>query len=218
MMPSRRATLALIAGSALTAAFPRVTSAQPPTAPLRFRITRDGKPIGNHTITFQHSGNSLHVSTAIDLEVKIAFISAFHFSHRGEERWEDDRLVALTGITDENGERYEVNGALAAGGLKVTAPNGSTVAPATTFTTNNLWNPSALRARNLVDAHHGGLVGIVGRMESEEEIAVAGKRMIATRYQIISPFFAGTIWYDQGNRWRKSVFELKGEQVKYQPV
>ena len=217
-MPSRRNVLQLVAGSALIAALPRAAFAESPPAPIRFRVLRDGKPIGSHAIVFKRSGRVLRVSTAIDLEVKIAFIPAFRFIHRGEEDWEDQRLVSLRGTTDENGERYEVNGTLANGGLEVTAPSGTTIAPAPAFTTNNLWNPTALQAKNLIDAHHGGLVGLVGRREGEEDIAIGGKLLTATRYHIISPFLAGTLWYDQGNRWRKSVFELKGEQVKYQPI
>ena len=217
-MPSRRAALRLIAGSALGAALPTLAIAQPVPGSLRFRIMRVGKQIGTHTVGFQRTGGSLRVSTAIDIEVKIAFVSAFRFSHRGEERWEDERLVELKSSTNENGERFEVTGILGSDGLKVTAPNGTTVAPATAFTTNNLWNPMALRSKDLVDAHHGGIVGIVGRMDSEEEIVVGSKPIVAARYRIVSPFFAGSIWYDQGNRWRKSVFELKGEQVEYQAV
>jgi hypothetical protein len=40
----------------------------------------------------------------------------------------------------------------------------------------------------------------------------------ASRYRIISPFLAETIWYDDAGRWRKSEFEIKGERLEYRPV
>jgi hypothetical protein len=216
---SRRALLGLIAASAAVAVTPRVahTAAAVPS-PLRFRILRDGKQIGMHSVTFEAAGSGLRVATAIDLEVKIAFIPAFRFSHRGTERWEGDRLVELRGTTDENGERFEVTGKRADGGLQISAPNGTTVAEASAFTTNDLWNRNALLAKNLVDAQHGGIVGIVSRAESAEEIVVGKDRLAANRYRIISPFLAGTIWYDGAGRWRTSEFEIKGERLAYRPA
>jgi hypothetical protein len=215
---SRRATLGLIAVSALSVAAPRFALAGPLPPALRFRIVRDGKQIGSHAVSFETAGSGLRVATAIDLEVKIAFIPAFRFSHRGVERWEGDRLVELKSTTNENGERFEVTGWLAADGLQIVAPNGTTLAEASAFTTNDLWNRHALQARNLVDAHHGGIVGIVSRPETAEEIQVGDRRVAASRYRIISPFLAGTIWYDDAGRWRKSEFEIKGERLEYRGV
>lgn len=218
MTISRRATLRLIAAGALGAAVPRLARADALPLPLKFRIMRAGKQIGMHSVGFERAGGGLSVATAIDLEVKIAFISAFRFSHRGTERWESDRLVELKSTTDENGERFEVSGKLGTDGLLVTAPNGTAIAKGMTFTTNDLWNRNALQSKTLVDAQHGGVVGIVSRSEAAEEILSGERRITASRYRIISPFLAGTIWYDGAGRWRKSEFEIKGERLEYRPV
>ena len=218
MTVTRRTALGLIAAGALASVAPRLAAAAPLPPALRFRILRDGRQIGTHSVSFETAGSGMRVATAIDLEVKIAFISAFRFSHRGTERWEGDRLVELKSTTDENGERFEVVGKLAGNGLQINAPNGTTLAEASAFTTNDLWNRNALLAKNLVDAQHGGVVGIVSRSEAAEEILVAGGRITASRYRIISPFLAGTIWYDATGRWRKSEFEIKGERLDYLPV
>lgn len=75
-----------------------------------------------------------------------------------------------------------------------------------------------MQAKNLVDAHHGGLVGLVSRAEDDEDIAADGQELAASRYRVITPFLAGTIWYDGTGRWRKSDFEIKGERVEYRPA
>jgi hypothetical protein len=215
---SRRTALKLISASTLGAAAPRLALAGSVPRPLKFKVMRDGRQIGSHSVGFERAADGMRVSTAIDLEVKIAFISAFRFSHRGVERWEGDRLVELKSTTNENGERFEVSGMLAADNLRITAPNGTTVAPVMSFTTNDLWNRYALQSRNLVDAHHGGVVGIVSRSEADEEILVGERKITASRYRIISPFLAGTIWYDGTGRWRRGEFEIKGERLEYQPA
>ena len=218
MTVTRRAALGLIAAGALACAAPRRASAAALPPALKFRILRAGKQIGAHSVGFETAGSGMRVITAIDLEVKIAFVSAFRFAHRGTERWEGDRLVELRSTTDENGERFEVTGKLVAGALQITAPNGTTRADASAFTTNDLWNPSALLAKNLVDAQHGGMVGIVSQSEAAQEIVAAEGRIAASRYRLISPFLAGTIWYDATGRWRKSEFQIKGERLEYRAV
>ncbi|MBL8538996.1 MAG: hypothetical protein JNK68_01365 [Betaproteobacteria bacterium] len=218
MTLTRRAALGLLAAGALATLTPRLAPAASLPPALRFRILRDGRQIGTHAVRFEVAGNGMRVSTAIDIEVKIAFIPAFRFSHRGTERWEDDRLVELKGTTNENGERFEVSGQLVGTKLQIAAPNGTTLADPTAFTTNDLWNRDAVQAKNLVDAHHGGLVGIVSRAEDDEDIAADGQELAASRYRVITPFLAGTIWYDGTGRWRKSDFEIKGERVEYRPA
>jgi hypothetical protein len=151
---SRRIALKLISASTRGAAAPRLALAGSVPRPLKFRVIRDGKQIGAYSVDFEQAADGTRVSTAIDLAGKIAFISASRFSHRGVERWEGDRLVELKTTTNENGERFEVSGMLAADNLRITAPNGTTVAPVMAFTTNDLWNRYALQSRNLVDAHH----------------------------------------------------------------
>lgn len=218
MSLTRRAALQLIAGSAMVILLPRFALAATTPAPLRFRVVRGAKSIGTHSVSFQRMGTTLEVSTAIELDVKVAFISAFRFSHKSEERWESERLVGLNGRTDENGEIFDVQGMPSDQGFEVIAPNGTTFAKTAAFTTNNLWNPAMLRSKDLVDAHHGGVVGVVSRNEAEEEITLAGAQVLARRYRLISPFLAGTIWYDKEDRWRKSVFEIRGEKVEYVPA
>ncbi len=218
MTITRRSALGMIAAGALATLTTRPALASPLPTALRFRVLRESTQIGTHAVTFEAAGSGMRVSTKIDLEVRIAFIPAFRFSHRGTEQWEGDRLVELQGTTDENGERFEVRGRLSGGKLQIVAPNGTTLADAAAFTTNNLWNPDALLAKNLVDAHHGGIVGIVGRAEADEDILLDGQKIASSRYRVISPFLAGTIWYDGTGRWRKSDFEIKGERVEYRPA
>jgi hypothetical protein len=37
----------------------------------------------------------------------------------------------------------------------------------------------------------------------------------ATRYHMITPYYAGSVFHDTDGRWVKGVLEMKGERVEY---
>ena len=197
MTLSRRAALDSSPCSALAAALPDALHRRNPSpAPLKFRIMRDGKQIGTHTVGFQRQATACACRLRSISRSRSPSSPPFDSPIAARSAGSASASWSSKSSTDENGERFEVL-VSSPRRTQVTAPNGTTVAPATAFTTNDLWNPMALRAKNLVDAHHGGIVGIVSRTDSEEEIVVGSKPIIAARYRIVSPFFAGTIWYDK---------------------
>ena len=39
--------------------------------------------------------------------------------------------------------------------------------------------------------------------------------MRASRYQMITPHYAGSVFYDGDQRWVKALIELKGQTIEY---
>jgi hypothetical protein len=70
----------------------------------RFAIHRDGTEIGRHEVSFRMVDGALEVETEIDLKVKIAFNTAFHFEQQAHDRWVDGQLVESRSSTDDNGK------------------------------------------------------------------------------------------------------------------
>jgi len=68
----------------------------------------------------------------------------------------------------------------------------------------------------VVDAHHGGIIGLSARKFADEQIVIAGRQVRATRYTFITPYLAGTIWYDTANLWVRGEFERDGSKIQYQ--
>jgi len=183
----------------------------------RFSVLHNGNTIGAHTIRFSSATGGRRVNTEIHLLVKGLFGSiAFAFSHRSEETWRAGRLMSLTSETVEHGETLDVQGAAIQQGFRVVSKGGPFVTSAATLTSNSLWTPAVLEQATLVDAQHGGIIGVSARKFADEQIVIAGRKVGATRYTFITPYLAGSIWYDKGSLWVAGEFELGGAKIQYQ--
>src|SRR3981081_3562651 len=88
-------------GAKPTAA-PPPGATQPAAETLEFAIMRNGEQIGTHKIELRRTGKNTSVNVAINIEVKILFVTAYRFQHLATERWVNGRLFALNCETDDN--------------------------------------------------------------------------------------------------------------------
>ena len=61
----------------------------------------------------------------------------------------------------------------------------------------------------------GNGVGLSGEV-GDEPLVIAGGRVQTTRYEFITPHYAGSIWYDEANLWVHGEFERDGSRIQYQ--
>ena len=182
----------------------------------RFSVLYKGDRIGAHTVAYSLATGETRVTTEIDLLVKALFFTVFSFSHRSEESWRDGRLMSLRSETLEHGETLHVTGATTSQGFRVLSKGGPFIAAPGALTSNDLWTPAVLEQATVIDAHHGGVIGVSMRKLADEQIAVAGRQIRTTRYRFITPYIAGSIWYDDASRWVHSEFERDAAQIVYQ--
>ena len=207
---------------AVSCAFPLVSHAATalvlPTAAAdrRFSVKYKGIRIGTHAVSYSSATGETRVKTQINLEVKVAFITAYAFSHRSEETWRAGRLVSLNSETVEHGEPLHVEGMATPQGFRVVSKGGPFIASAATLTSNSLWTPAMLEQTTVVDAQRGGVIGVSARKLTDEPIAIPGGQVQATRYTFITPYYAGSVWYDKSNMWVHGEFERDGSTVQYQ--
>lgn len=219
---SRRAILIAGLAGTVSCTFPRIAHAltdivlPTPGGDRRFSVLYKGNKIGTHTILYSPARGETRVQTEIHLLVKIAFFTVYTFGHRSEETWRDGRLVSLSSETEEHGETLRVEGAATPQGFRVVSKGGPFIASAATLTSNSLWTPAVLEQEMLVDAQHGGIIGVSARKFAEEQIVIDGRPVDATRYTFITPYLAGSIWYDRVNQWVRGEFERDGSKIQYQ--
>jgi hypothetical protein len=182
----------------------------------RFSVLYKGDRIGAHTVLYSSVTGETRVSTEINLLVKVAFFTVFAFSHRSEETWRDGRITSLISETVEHGEALHIEGVATPQGFRVVSKGGPFIASAATLTSNSLWTPAVLAQETLVDAQHGGIIGVSSRKFAEEQIAIAGRQVPATRYRFVTPYLAGSIWYDMENLWVRGEFERDGSKIQYE--
>ena len=119
---TRRALLALPLLAASAAA------ALPPG--LRFRVVREGSPIGTHRVGFAKSDGLLTARTEVDIAVRLLGVTVFRFSHRFEEAWAGDRLVGASSRLDRNGHVTEMRATAAEDAILVQGSAGRFRLPA----------------------------------------------------------------------------------------
>jgi hypothetical protein len=182
---------------------------------LRFRALRHGSPIGEHRVTFLPDGERLMVETRVEIAVKVMFVTAFRFKHEAKEVWQSDRLVSVTSTTDDNGTLLRVSGNAVADGFRIIGEDGPFLASAHLLTSNTLWDSRILRETRLIDVQHGGEIGLVTKQLGDETVETPQGPVRATRHHLITPYYAGSVFYDSDERWVKGLLELKGERVEY---
>lgn len=119
-----RRHLPLLAGAVLAAP----AAAAP--ADTRFRILREGRPIGTHAVTFAPADGGLTARTDVDIVVKLAGFTVFCMTHRFAETWSQGRLVQATSRHDRNGTVTEMTARAAGGAILVECTNGPQRLPA----------------------------------------------------------------------------------------
>jgi Family of unknown function (DUF6134) len=181
----------------------------------RFRALHRGSPVGEHRVAFRPDGERLAVATHIDITIKVLFFTAFRFRHDAEEVWQSGRLVSVKSTTDDNGTLLQVSGYAAGDGFRILGKDGPFLAAAHLLTSNTLWDSRLVRESRLIDVQHGNEVGLVAKRLGEEQVDTPQGRVRASRYQIITPHYAGSLFYDGDGRWVKGLIEQQGENLEY---
>lgn len=181
----------------------------------QFSVLYKGDRIGAHVVHHFAATGQTRVTTDIDLVVKAFFFTLYSFRHHSEEIWKDGRLMSLSSRTIEHGETIDVEGVATPHGFRVVGKAGPFLAARGALTSNSLWTPAVLQQDTLIDAQYGGVIGISVSKVADEVIDLAGHRIAAARYRFITPYIAGSIWYDGGGRWVQGEFERDGAQIQY---
>ena len=182
---------------------------------VRFRAMHKGVPVGVHTVTFRTDGERLTVITHIDITIKLLIFVAFRFTHDAEEVWDAARVVSVKSTTNDEGTRLQVSGYAAGDGFRILGLDGPFLAEAHLLTTNTLWDSRLVRESRMIDVQYGGEVGLVAKLLGQEPVATPQGIVLAERYQIITPHYAGSLYYDADGRWIKGLIEKRGEILEY---
>jgi Family of unknown function (DUF6134) len=220
LLPRRHLLISALAQAAASAA-PRSLFAQPliiaagDATNRRFALLYEGDKVGTHTLRSLPAFDQINITTDVEITVKRFFVTVFSYRHHSEESWRSGRLTALHSETTEGGKTFGVTGAAGSAGFRVVGNEGPFVAPAAALTSNCLWTPVMLRQETVIDAQHGGVIGLSVTRLADEQIVVRGRSMATTRFRIITPDLAGTLWYDNSGQWVRGEVERYGATLEY---
>lgn len=209
---------ALIATPAAAASFPPLPV--PASHEMRFKIFRNGSPIGEQSMTFTQSGNSLRVNSQADMVVTIADIPIFHYRAEIVELWQDGVFHQLDSRINHNGEALTVLANPIPGGFAIESTKAGdyhyTGSPGMMPMT--YWNKAMLESMilNVETGHH--YPAIVHSPGWNWLPMVGGGKILAQRFDITGHLHF-TVWYDQNDQWAGLTFNVHGHELfqKYAP-
>ncbi|UFN47059.1 DUF6134 family protein [Roseomonas sp. OT10] len=99
----RRALLASPLLAAPLLLVPARLRAAPPAGGYRWRIIRDGSPVGTHRVSFSRQGPVLSARTEIAILIRLMGFTVFRYRHDYTETWEGERLTGFRSLSERQG-------------------------------------------------------------------------------------------------------------------
>ncbi|GAB4236542.1 MAG: hypothetical protein Tsb0032_41540 [Kiloniellaceae bacterium] len=161
--------------------------------PLVFDVLRDGEKIGEHRIDFERQDDTLKVSVATAMEVSFAFVTLFHYEHKRVERWRGGELQSLAGMTNDDGEEFEVSIVRKAGFYSRTV-NGREEEIREPLAVDSLWSRDRLTGGKLFSSESGRAYRVRSDLLGWETIQAGGEAVEAEHVKL-SGEVDRDLWY-----------------------
>lgn len=182
---------------------------------IRFDVFRQGdKKFGSHIVKFSSgSEGQLVVTSDVDLKAGLGPITLFRYSLDSVETWKEDRLVALEGQTNDDGDKKRVSASVKGDTLDVSGTGYSGQAPLGIIPSSH-WNIQQVFSSAILSTENGELLDTSVTKIGPDTIEINGEPVEATHYRLVSDLTVD-LWYDNQNRWVQLRFEARGQTIDY---
>ena len=187
--------------SALLTLAPLAARAAPSVRRLVFDIFRNGDKIGVHQTTITRDGAKTTLDTQTNVQVKVAFITAYNYEFLAQEIWLDNHFDSFVSSTDDNGAKHLVRVDPKGGKLVVTANGKSAIAPPNAVP-GSFWNEQLMRSGPIVMIETGQVLQVTIKLVGQEP-GPKGKKL--DHYKV-SGGLERDIWFQDGTPVR---YQLK---------
>ncbi len=179
-----------------------------------FDVLRDGSKIGEHRLSFERQDDILKVSVETEMQVYFAFVPVFRYEHKRIERWNDGELESLAGMTNDDGQTYEISIVRKQGHYSRTV-NGTEEEIRGPVAVDSLWSRDRLAAGKLFSAVSDKVYRVSSNPLGWETIEARGGRIEAEHVRL-SGELDRDLWYGPGGELLKIRYENEaGETFEY---
>ena len=213
--PAQRRILAAVLFSFGLPALPAASQEAARQDSVVFDVLRDGSKVGEHRLVFEpQADDTLKVSVETAMTVKFAFLTTFRYEHKRVERWRDGTLESLAGMTNDDGEEYEVSIVRKAGYYSRTV-NGAEEEIAGPVMVDSLWSKDRLTAGKLFSAVSGDTYRVRSNVLGWETIEAGGDAVKAEHVKLTGGIDRD-LWYGPGGDLLKVQYEdAEGDTFEY---
>jgi hypothetical protein len=183
---------------------------------LTYEILRDGSVIGEQVVVVEDG----RASITQQIEVKALFVTLYSRSHSREETWEGDRIVKLTGKTNDDGDSYELAIEAVGEGYERMV-NGKTESFGGDYGFAPDWSLAAAKGHDKALSAQTDEVfdPLVLEMLGEETLGEETLELPSGRYEAehwrSGGAFQRELWYDKQGRLLRMTFESRGSDIEY---
>ena len=182
---------------------------------LKFQILRDGKPFGTHILQFTKNNNELNVDIDINMKVGLGFITLFRYEHTNIEKWRGDQLVSINSETNDNGDKFFVDGQLKEDSFVVESTKAN-YETSKNIAASTYWRKNMLDYDRLINTQKGTLQDISVEKKGVDQVEVAGEMVPAEHYIVTLPKRDIHVWYHtETGQWVDLRFQIRGSQIDY---
>lgn len=168
---------------------------------LRFQVFLDDKPIGEHSFRIANGGDSTRVSSRAAFDVDFLFINAYRYRHNSDEVFRDGCLTEIDASTDDNGQRFSVEGSVVGDAFRIERNDGTQQATGC-VKTFAYWDRGFLEQRRLLNPQTGDFEAVQVQPKGSDRVAVEGGREVpAQRYALTTDELTIDVWYNDDLGW-----------------
>ena len=179
-----------------------------------YDVIRKNKVIGSIETIFNNQDSILEITTVVDIEVKVLFVTAYEFYQTSKETWVDNEFIKIEGYADFEDEREyfikgeDVDNIFLASGMDGELKLDKSILPL------NYWNKEILKQKKIFDTQKGIVREIQVTKLKDEEIEINDKKILAEKYIFNAtthpkdkgPFPEYTLWYAKNEELLKFRF------------
>lgn len=177
-----------------------------------YRIFRNDKPIGTYDFRITRNGSETEIHAAMEIEVKVLFITAYRAHHERVETWESGELQSLEGESDYNGDIYELamsrreDEAI----LRVNGETHKLEGSLHTFSPilKEDWEEGILLTEK------GRRYSVSRKPLGKKEHKIGGKSLVLEGYHL-SGDVDRVVWYDRNGILTLAAYEKKGNDIRF---
>ena len=218
----RRGLLAGGCGTLGALAFPCPVSAAPagvPVAgPLTFQVSRNGSPIGTHSLDFAQDGDTTTVRIDAAFRIGFGFITLYRYRHQGVEIWRGGTFASLHTTTNDNGTAFEMRADRVPSGIRIQATGlADRIAASGTLPLTH-WSVAAM-ASPLFNPQTGKMLRETCKPQGPGTVKLADGRAIRATSYALAGEAPMQDWYDSAKLWAALDGQGKdGSQINYRRI
>lgn len=147
---------------------------------LKYDILYKGDKVGQHQMRAIPDGDLIRLEHSRNIEVKVAFITAFSESHRSTELWSKSvELQKLNAKTQINGREIDISGQTSPRGFLYVIDGIQSTAPADLVTLDSYWVGNAPKRSSVMDVAGGKLLKTSSKTNPDGSIELSSEKFNA---------------------------------------